>query len=329
MPVTRFRRRVWSALLISLLPVLLAGVPSSILAQEEAAGSSTRDLLVRLQASDGIPGGGSQISPRSSESALDLGWISSVASGPEGLVYVLHRDLSQDPVVVLDRTGTRLDSWGSGLFVTPHSVRVDVAGNVWTVDSGTSRVLKFAPDGTELLRIDIELPQGPVGSFPRGATDVAFASDGHLFIADGYGNSRVVEYTSDGTYVGEWGTGGDGPGEFRIVHGIAVDHDDVVYVADRENGRIQVFTRTGKIIDVWKGVGKVYSVSVTQDSVWASTHPLDQSHGDFSGWLLKLGKRSGDVESHLPVPETHSFSVAEQGSVVTSVENRIIRWKLN
>jgi streptogramin lyase len=284
--------------------------------------------LERLQASARIAGAGSEISPRSSESALDLGWISSVASGPEGLVYVLHRDLSQDPVVVLDRTGTRLASWGSGLYATPHSVRVDGVGNVWTVDSGTSRVLAFAPDGTELLRIDIELPQGSAGSFPRGATDVAFASDGHLFIADGYGNSRVVEYTPDGTYVGEWGKGGNGPGEFRIVHGIAVDHDDVVYVADRENGRIQVFTRTGKIIDVWKGVGKVYSVAVTQDSVWASTHPSNQSRGDFSGWLLKLAKRSGGVEGHLPVPETHSFSVTKQGSIVTSVENRIIQWKL-
>jgi DNA-binding beta-propeller fold protein YncE len=317
-----------AAWLLSLILTLLAGPTTNLTAQETEAASNTRVLRERLQASSEILGERREISPRSAESALELGWISSVAAGPDGLLYVLHRDLSQDPVVVLDRAGTELASWGRGLYVTPHSVRVDPAGNVWTVDSGSSRVLKFAPDGTEQLRIEVGLPKQSTGFGPQGATDVAFASDGHVFIADGYRNSRVLEYTPAGAYVGEWGAAGTDRGELRVVHSIAIDQDDIVYLADRENGRIQVFTRKGELIDIWNGLGKVYSVAVTGDSVWASAHPLDQRYGDFSGWLLQLDKGSGLVDAHLPVQETHSFSLAGPGSIVTSLESHVIQWSL-
>ena len=122
------------------------------------------------------------------------------------------------------------------MFTNPHSVRLDPEGNVWTVDSGSSVVLKFSTQGKLLLRIEVgELPEGRRGS--RGTADIAFGAGGRVFIADGYGNARVLEYDAAGRRVKQWGTAGTGPGQFNLPHGIAL-RDGVIYVADRQNGRI-------------------------------------------------------------------------------------------
>jgi hypothetical protein len=76
---------------------------------------------------------------------------------------------------------------------------------------------------------------GSNGPF-NGATDIAFGRDGHLFITDGYGNARILEYTPDGRRVKQWGKPGSGPGEFRLPHAIQIDEDGIIYIADRENG---------------------------------------------------------------------------------------------
>ena len=98
---------------------------------------------------------------------------------------------------MLDPHGKLIRSWGSGLFKIPHGIRIDPSGNVWTVDAQTSEVYKFTPEGKKLLEID-------VGSIPDksrefcGATDIAFAQSGHVFIADGYCNARVIEFDANG-----------------------------------------------------------------------------------------------------------------------------------
>src|SRR5688572_24833406 len=116
-------------------------------------------------------------------------YVSSVAADRKGLVYVLHRNLKTDPVLAVDQSGRIVRSWGRGLYTNPHSVRIDPQGNVWTVDSGSSVVLKFSPEGKQLLRIEVgEIPQTARGS--RGTADIAFDPRGDIFIADGYGNAR-------------------------------------------------------------------------------------------------------------------------------------------
>ena len=178
----------------------------------------------------------------------ELGMISWIAAGDDGLIYLLQRGDGADPVIALDQSGRMVRSWGRGMYATPHSIRVDPNGNVWTADAKSSRVLQFASDGSLLLEIAVGgQPEDCDGNF-CGTTDVAFGPDGDVFIADGYRNARILRYTPDGRKVGEWGRPGTGAGEFRLPHSLAVDEDGIVYVADRENGRIQRFDRDGTFL---------------------------------------------------------------------------------
>lgn len=146
------------------------------------------------------------------------------------------------------------------MFKIPHGIRIDQTGNVWTVDSTTSVVYKFSPQGALLLKIDVGDIPDPSNPF-CGAADMVFTDDHHVLIADGYCNGRVVEYDEDGQKVGEWGQRGDGPGEFKVLHSIAIGPQGNVYVADRENGRLQWFDRHGEFLGQWKYARQLYSVA--------------------------------------------------------------------
>ena len=126
--------------------------------------------------------------------APNVGWASGLVSwvtiDSMGLIYEIQRGDRADPVLVLDQEGKLLRSWGKGDYKIPHSIRLDPEGNVWTVDAGTSVVQKYSPFGKKLMTITVG--EQPENDSPfNGATDIAFGPNGHLFIADGYGNSRI------------------------------------------------------------------------------------------------------------------------------------------
>jgi hypothetical protein len=255
-----------------------------------------------------------------------VGMISSVAAGPDGVCYALHRGLDADPVLAIDAGGRVLRSWGAGLYTIPHSIRVDRDGNVWTVDSGSSQVYKFSAEGEQLLHIDVgEMPERD--SAFRGAADIAFASDGSLFIADGYGNARVLVYSAQGERIREWGKKGAGPGEFNLPHAIAIDEHDTVYVGDRENGRIQRFDPQGHYLGEWGGLGRTYSLFLTIDGLWLGAARLDQPTGA-PGWLMRLNRQTGEIVELAESPGTHSVTVGADGAVFTGVRpNALLRFR--
>lgn len=242
-------------------------------------------------------------------------YISSVAAGRDGTTYVLHRNLKVDPVLAIDSGGRILRSWGSGLYTNPHSIRVDPEGNLWTVDSGSSVVLKFSPQGKQLLRFEVgELPQGARGF--RGAADIAFGPGGRVFIADGYGNARVLEYDSQGRRVREWGSAGTGPGQFHLPHGIAA-RDGVIYVADRQNGRIQRFNLEGRYLGEWSHLGKTFSISIAPDgNLWIGTHPRNVAN-EAPGWLVNVDRATGKVIGYVDSPGLHSVDASVAGAVLS------------
>jgi sugar lactone lactonase YvrE len=150
---------------------------------------------------------------------------------------------------------------GQGGVQIPHSIRIDPSGNVWTVDAGFSIVVKYSPLGEKLMTIIVgEQPE--TGSAFNGTTDIAFAPNGHLFITDGYGDARVLEYTPDGKRVKQWGKRGSGPEEFRLPHAIQIDEEGTTFVADRENGRIQKFNLDGKFDGEISHLGRIYSLKL-------------------------------------------------------------------
>jgi DNA-binding beta-propeller fold protein YncE len=243
-------------------------------------------------------------------------YVSWVTLDSKGNIYALHRGLKHDPVFVLDRNGKILRSWGKGLYTIPHSIRIDPDGNVWTVDSGSSVLLKFTPEGKQLLRIEVgEAPARRGGGF-RGTADIAFAR-GRIYVADGYGNARVLVYDHTGRRVHQWGSPGTGPGQFHLVHGITIDRDNIVYVADRSNGRIQRFDLEGKYLGEWNHLGKTFSVEAGPDgALWIGTHERSVIN-EAPGWIVKVDRKTGKVLGQVPSEGLHSITLSREGEIFT------------
>jgi DNA-binding beta-propeller fold protein YncE len=192
---------------------------------------------------------------------VELGQVSAVATDAADHVYVFHR--GRHPVLVFDRDGKFLRSWGDDLVKTAHGLRVDGDNNVWVTDIGHHLVMKFDPVGKLLLTLGRkDQPGDGTDQFDR-PTDVAVAPSGEFYVADGYGNSRVVEFSKDGKFLRQWGKKGGGEGEFRLPHAIRLDARGRVYVGDRENNRVQVFDSDGKFLEQWQDTGAPYGLFLT------------------------------------------------------------------
>ena len=201
---------------------------------------------------------------------LPSGWawgqVSAVATDSQDRVYAFQR--KDPPIVVFDRNGQYLTSWGSGLITDPHgiSIKDDV---IYVTDRNDHLAMKFTLDGKPLLSLgvrgqasdtgatkDIELPPRAAGPFNK-PTEMFPAPSGELYVSDGYRNSRVHRFAADGKLIDSWGKPGkQEPGEFHLPHSLWVDRAGTVYVCDRENSRIQVFTGAGKFVAQWRDIHK-------------------------------------------------------------------------
>lgn len=298
------------SLLVALASLCAAQSPPVPPTAEEA-----NRLTALIRASRRLPWTASPLAIQAKTKGWNSDYISSVAAARSGEVYLLHRNLGEDSVVVLDAKGAVVRSWGKGMFTIPHSIRLDPEGNVWTVDSGSSVVFKFSPQGKLQLRIDVgELPEGRRGA--RGTADIAFGPGGRLFIADGYGNARILEYDATGKRVKQWGTPGTGPGQFNLPHGIAL-RDGVIYVADRQNGRIQRFDLDGKYLGEWGHLGKTFSITAGPDgNLWIGTHPRNVIN-EAPGWLVNVDRKSGKVLGYVDSPGLHSVDAIRNREVLS------------
>lgn len=261
--------------------------------------------------------------------APSAGWememVSSVAVDAKGLVYAFQRGDKAQPVIAMDRAGRVLRSFGRGLYKIPHSIRIDPKGNVWTVDAASSMVYQHTPDGRKLLEIAVGgLPEKPRSAF-CGTTDIAFASGGRIFISDGYANARVLEYNAAGKRVREWGKPGTGPGEFHLPHGIAVDERNILYVADRENGRIQRFDLNGKFLGAWDHLGKTFSITFRNGELWIGTQPRTSPNG-MDGWMMKIDRNTGAILGYVETPGQHSVDLAGPGQPIAGARPRSVIW---
>jgi DNA-binding beta-propeller fold protein YncE len=169
-------------------------------------------------------------------------------------VYAFNR--GKHPMCVFDRNGNLLRTWGEGTFLRPHGVFMAPDGTIWLTDDGDHSVRQCTLDGKILLTIGVPGKAAPYMSgdpFNR-CTHTAMSPQGDLYISDGYGNSRVHKYTPDGKLLMSWGEPGTDPGQFNIAHNVCCDADGWVYVADRENHRVQVFDGNGKYESQWNNM---------------------------------------------------------------------------
>lgn len=184
---------------------------------------------------------------------LPEGWsfveATSVGVGAREEVYVFNR--GAHPVIVFDRQGTFLRSWGEGIFRRPHGITVGPDDSLWLTDDLHHTIRQFTPEGKLLLTIgDPDRPSTLHGGKPfNRPTHVALCPrNGDVYISDGYGNSRVHKFDPRGRHLFSWGEPGTDAGCFNIPHNIATDADGRVYVADRENHRVQVFDAGGSYL---------------------------------------------------------------------------------
>ncbi|MDE0041462.1 MAG: peptidyl-alpha-hydroxyglycine alpha-amidating lyase family protein, partial [Candidatus Poribacteria bacterium] len=161
--------------------------------------------------------------------------------------------------VVLGADGNVLRTWGDGIFGNPHGVTIGPDGMIYCVDNGDHTVRKFTPEGKLLLTLgEANKPSPAMSGIPfnlptHSAVD---PRDGGLYVTDGYANARVHKFSPAGKHLFSWGESGTGPGQFNIVHNIIVDKDGWVYIADRENHRIQVFDPNGKYETQWVNLSR-------------------------------------------------------------------------
>jgi 6-bladed beta-propeller len=296
----------------------------------KAQEKSAADLRARIESSPNLPFNGVHFAAKPPAIGWESGAVSWVAVDGGGLIYELQRGDKADPILVLDREGKVLRSWGTGNYKIPHSIRIDPTGNVWTVDAASSVVIKYSPLGEKLMTIAVgEQPEN--GSPFNGTTDVAFGPNGRIFITDGYGNARVLEYSPDGKRVKQWGKSGTGPGEFRLPHAIQIDDKGTMYVADRENGRIEKFDLDGNFRGEIPHLGRIYSLKLAGEVLWAGMSPFDQPPGS-PGWVVKLDPKTGKILGHLDVPEArggHSVEQMPSGEPLATLGNELIWFKAN
>lgn len=255
-----------------------------------------------------------------------MGQAMGVATNSKGHVFVYTRN--GDPNLALGgsrafaRGGSALYEFGpDGKFVrqigkevygflAAQGLRIDDQDNIWAVDSYSSMVMKFAPDGTVAMLLgrkpeSVDVPAtADRGRQPPGApeasgmtsdlferpTDVAFDHAGNIFVADGLGNARIAKFTRDGVFVKSWGGRGTGQGQFASVTSVQVDGDGNVYAADHGNGRIQVFDNDGNFKRAITGVGEPQAICITRgpDPVLYSSNSNPANDFDHGGEITRL-----------------------------------------
>lgn len=185
---------------------------------------------------------------------LPDGWkftqVAGIAIDSSDRVYVFNR--SEHPMMIFDNNGNFINSWGEGMFVTPHGICLSEDKYIFLADSGNHTVKKFTLDGKLLMTLGTENIPGEDGKPFNKPTDVSVSPSGHIYVSDGYGNRCVHRFDSEGKLIISWGNSGDEPGHFALPHGIFAHRNGNIYVADRENHRIQIFSSEGEFIDQWK-----------------------------------------------------------------------------
>jgi DNA-binding beta-propeller fold protein YncE len=263
---------------------------------------------------------------------LPAGWVwgagTGVAVDARDNLYFFNR--SDHPVIVFDRQGNFLRSWGEGVFKRPHGVFITPEQFVWGADDGDHVIRKFDLEGRLLETLGVQGKPSDTGyihegdlqrrldSIQRSAgpfhrpTKLVPAPWGELYASDGYGNARVHRFGSDGTLIGSWGEPGREPGQFRLPHGLAVDGRGRILVADRENSRVQLFSRDGDLLEVWNDLAKASDVAIgKEDVVYVSELPRGVCILDQGGKVLS---RFDAVQDKV-LRQAHALCVDSRGDI--------------
>jgi DNA-binding beta-propeller fold protein YncE len=210
---------------------------------------------------------------------FELGLVSAIEGDSRGRIYLSHR--GPHPVLCFDEAGVFLGEPGIGDIEASvfydfsqappiafgrrpwmHGLHVDPWDNLWITDVGRHIVMKFSPEWKLIMILGTPDRSGETGELLNQPTDALAAPSGDIFVADGYGNSRIVKFSGDGNFISAWGTRGVAASQFHTPHVLAFDGKERLYVSDRENDRIQVFDPNGGLLAIWPGYHSINGVGL-------------------------------------------------------------------
>lgn len=269
-----------------------------------------------------------------------FGEVSGVDVDAEGNVWVLHRagrvweepfpttPIAEPTVFKFAPDGTLLAQWGAGMFIMPHGISIDADGKVWITDVAHEQVFRFSPEGQQELVIGTRGETAQDAPHFGRPADVAFLGN-RVLVADGYVNTRVAEFSPQGKFIRDWG-------EFKVAHAVAVD-ETRIYVADRENARIQIFDHAGKLTEsrVSPAGNHTYSLKPLGGGRLLAVEGRDGA--DRKGAIIRVYGADGTVEGSfdisLPGKDAslgHDLAIGPDGHIyVTDVAGgRVVRFAL-
>lgn len=243
---------------------------------------------------------------------VELDKILGIGIDSKGNIYATA-GVGDKAVLVFNSTGKIVDSWGRG-FVDKHGLRV-INDKVWVTDRERHVVTQFTLDGKLLRTLGTEGKSGLGENEFNKPSDVAIGPGGDIYVSDGYGNSRVMRFDADGKFKQSWGGKGAGPGQFNLVHNIAIDRIGRVYIADRENSRVQIFDTDGKFLNQWTHLGKVFGLYVDEKMrVYTTDGESNNVYVvDARGRVLSKFGRTGDGPGEFRI--AHSITLDTKGNI--------------
>lgn len=252
-----------------------------------------------------------------------------VAVNSQGHIFAFNKGNRQ--LMEFDADGNYLRSLGHGIFKDPHGLRIDSEDNIWTTDLEAHLVLKMSPQGSVLMVLGENGTSGLYNETRQSIqffkpADVAFGANGDIYVADGYGNHRVVRLDKDGNLIKAWGKQGSENGNFDNPHNIVIDQEGLVYIADRNNSRIQVFSREGEFKEAWTNLGKPWGLAISKES------HIYMTDGDGEK-MLKLDRKGNILGEYKAGPGTqtgqfraaHGIAVGLKGELYVT---EVLNWRI-
>ena len=255
---------------------------------------------------------------------MRAGVVTGVVADSQDRIYLCQQQ-QDPPVLVLDRYGNFLDSWGTGYIVEPHTMYMGPDDVIYLADRGAHVVMKLSVSGEALLEVGNRGQPSDTGCFEdegvvlraggpfNRPTRLSPSPSGHLYASDGYRNCRVHRFTADGQLVASWGRpGGDGPGAFFSPHSLWVDGEGRIYVCDRKNNRIQIFDSEGEFVAQWTNVQLPTDLHIGRDGLF---YLAERESGAATENLLTVRNDAGNVLASWTTPRSHQIWPDAHGDI--------------